>query len=78
MIDFFRTSGSEEDRCLARHPSQLFQLALDPGVNPYDVAPDGQRFPVPAVPQKSTPRPLIVIVNWPALMKIGAAAPFGR
>lgn len=37
-------------------PRELFQLAaLDPGVNPYDVAPDGQRFLVPAVPQKSTP-----------------------
>lgn len=32
-------------------PRELFQLAaLDPGVNPYDVAADGQRFLVPAVP----------------------------
>ena len=61
---------------LGAAPRELFQLAaLYPGVNPYDVAPDGQRFLVPTVPQKSTPRPLIVIVNWPALMKIGAAAP---
>jgi hypothetical protein len=52
--------------------------ALDPGVNPYDVAPDGQRFLVPAVAQKSTPRPLIRIVNWPALMKTEPAAHDGR
>jgi hypothetical protein len=72
VIDFFRTSGLEA-------PRELFQLAaLDPGVYPYDVAGDGQRFLVPAVPQKSTPRPLIVIVNWPALMKTEAAAHDGR
>jgi Tol biopolymer transport system component len=54
-------------------PHELFQLpALDPGVNPYDVAPDG-RFLVPAPPQRSRAQPLIVIVNWPALLKEGAA-----
>ena len=41
---------------------------------PYDTAPDGQRFLVRAVPQQQASQPLTVIVNWPALLKQGAAA----
>jgi eukaryotic-like serine/threonine-protein kinase len=55
-------------------PRELFQLpALDPGSNPYDVAPDGQRFLVPAAAERIAAQPLKVIVNWPALLKTGVA-----
>jgi hypothetical protein len=40
--------------------------------SPYDVAPDGQRFLVRAVPETGS-QPLQVIVNWPALLKKGTA-----
>ena len=59
------------------HPSAeraLFTLPIiDNGWNPYDTI-DGQRFLVRAVPQQASP-PLTVIVNWPALLKKGSAAP---
>jgi eukaryotic-like serine/threonine-protein kinase len=56
-------------------PRALFALPIvDNGWSPYDVAPDGQRFLVRAVPQQQAARPLTVIVNWPALLKKGAAA----
>ena len=56
-------------------PRELFPLpAVDTGVSPYEVAPDGKRFLVRATPDQ-TPRPLTVIVNWPALLKKGGAAP---
>jgi hypothetical protein len=42
--------------------------------SPYEVAPDGQRFLVRATPEKQAGRPLTLVVNWPALMKKGAAA----
>jgi eukaryotic-like serine/threonine-protein kinase len=55
-------------------PRELFQLpALDPGSNPYDVASDGQRFLVPATAERVAAQPLKVIVNWPVLLKTGAA-----
>jgi len=49
---------------------EIFHQALlrDP-----DVAPDGQRFLVNDL--AASPEPLNVIVNWPALLKEGAAAP---
>jgi hypothetical protein len=54
-------------------PSALFTLPIiDNGWSPYDTV-DGQRFLVQAVPQASPPLP--VIVNWPALLKKGSAAP---
>jgi dipeptidyl aminopeptidase/acylaminoacyl peptidase len=53
----------------------LFTLPIiDNGWSPYDTAADGQRFLVRAVSQQASP-PLTVIVNWPALLKKGAAAP---
>jgi Tol biopolymer transport system component len=56
-------------RPLAEHA--LFTLPIiDNAWSPYDTI-DGQRFLVRAVPQVSPP--LTVIVNWPALMKKGAA-----
>jgi Tol biopolymer transport system component len=52
----------------------LFTLPIiDNGWPPYDTI-DGQRFLVRAVPQQAAP-PLTVIVNWPALLKRGSAAP---
>ena len=53
-------------------PRALFTLPIiDNGWSPYDTI-DGQRFLVRAVPQQASP-PLTVIVNWPALLKKGAA-----
>jgi hypothetical protein len=57
-------------------PRELFPLpAVDTGFNPYEVAPDGQRFLVRATPQQQAADPLTVIVNWPALMRKGSPAP---
>jgi hypothetical protein len=56
-------------------PRELFRLPGDDiGFSPYEVAPDGQRFLVRATPQQAA-QPLTVIVNWPALLKKGSAAP---
>jgi Tol biopolymer transport system component len=56
-------------------PRELFPLpAVETGWSPYDTAPDGQRFLVRAVTQQQASQPLTVIVNWPALLKPGAAA----
>jgi serine/threonine-protein kinase len=56
-------------------PRALFTVPWDAAVvfSPYDVAPDGQRFLVRAVPETGS-QPLQVIVNWPALVKQKAAA----
>jgi hypothetical protein len=62
------------DSIQASQPRELFQLpALDPGSNPYDVAPDGQRFLVPAAAERVAAQTLKVIVNWPVLLKTGVA-----
>jgi hypothetical protein len=54
-------------------PRELFALPIDinRGPNPYEAAPNGQRFLVSDV--AAGPEPLNVIVNWPALLKRGAA-----
>jgi Tol biopolymer transport system component/predicted Ser/Thr protein kinase len=55
-------------------PHELFTLpAVDTGYSPYQAASDGQRFLVRATPQQAA-EPLTVIVNWPVLLKKGAAA----
>jgi len=55
-------------------PRELFSLPIvESGWSPYETALDGQRFLVRAVTQQQ-PSPLTVIVNWPALLKKGAAA----
>ena len=55
-------------------PRELFALQVgNPGPNPYEATPDGQRFLV-AEPAGS-PEPLTVIVNWQTLLKKGTAAP---
>jgi Tol biopolymer transport system component/predicted Ser/Thr protein kinase len=57
-------------------PRKLFPLPTgDDGWNPYQVAPDGQRFLVRATPQQQVAEPLTLIVNWPALMRKGPPAP---
>ena len=64
------------DSSEASVPRELFPLpALDDGWNPYQAAPDGQRFLVRATPQQQAAEPPTLIVNWPALLKKGAAAP---
>jgi Tol biopolymer transport system component len=54
-------------------PRELFALPIDinRGPNPYEAAPDGKRFLVSDV--AAGPEPLTVIVNWPVLLKRGAA-----
>jgi hypothetical protein len=63
------------DSVLPSAPRELFSLPADDiGYSPYEVVPDGQRFLVRATAEKAAVQPLTVIVNWPALMKIGTAA----
>jgi len=55
-------------------PSRLFEVDHVPSAGPiFDVTADGQRFIVnAAAPSKATPH-LIVVVNWPALLKQAVA-----
>ena len=54
-------------------PRELFAVPVGTGnVSPYAVAPDGKRFLVQSPAGGS--QPLEVVVNWPALLKKGAAA----
>jgi hypothetical protein len=54
-------------------PRALFTLPIiEEGYSPYSTI-DGKRFLVRALSQQASP-PLTVIVNWPALLKKGAAA----
>jgi hypothetical protein len=54
-------------------PRELFPLpAVDIGWSPYDATSDGQRFLVRTATAQAS-QPLNVIVNWPALLKKGAA-----
>jgi len=56
-------------------PQELFALPIaNDGYCPYEIAPDGQRFLVRALPERQAGQPLTLIVNWPALMKKGATA----
>jgi Tol biopolymer transport system component len=56
-------------------PRELFQLPLRSPAGPtYEPSRDGQRFLVLTSPEQAQ-QPLTVIVNWPALLKKGAAAP---
>ena len=49
-------------------PSPLFRLPIvDTGRSPYEVAPDGQRFLVRAIPRQAA-EPLTAIVSWPSLL----------
>jgi dipeptidyl aminopeptidase/acylaminoacyl peptidase len=51
-------------------PQELFSLPAEVTTwSPYQVAADGQRFLVRATPEREPPRPLTVIVNWPALLQ---------
>jgi Tol biopolymer transport system component len=55
-------------------PRELFALPRDPpGLGPFEVAADGQRFLVQVTTDKI--EPLTAIVNWRALVKRGAGAP---
>jgi hypothetical protein len=55
-------------------PHELFALPARPSAgNAYEAAPDGQSFLVSDIASSS--EPLMVIVNWPALLKKGAARP---
>ena len=46
-------------------------LLTGQGFEPYDVAPDGQRFPIaePLDDGKAKPRAIHVVENWPALLR---------
>ena len=50
-------------------PRELFALpTFEDGFNPYDVAPDGQRFLVRTLPEGQASQPLTLLRNWPALL----------
>jgi serine/threonine protein kinase/Tol biopolymer transport system component len=57
-------------------PQSLFQTRLEFDLisRQYDVAPDGKRFLLAQPLEGSASVPITVIVNWPALLKRGAAA----
>jgi len=57
-------------------PRELFQLPLRSSIGgaTYEPSRDGQRFLVLTSPE-TAPQALTVLVNWPALLKKGAAAP---
>ncbi|MDE3179081.1 MAG: serine/threonine-protein kinase [Acidobacteriota bacterium] len=52
-------------------PQALFTASVAPGVEwwPYDVAADGKKFIVVSQMTQSSPAPLTLVVNWPALLK---------
>jgi eukaryotic-like serine/threonine-protein kinase len=50
-------------------PRELFALPVfENGYDLYEVARDGQRFLVLALPEGQAPQPLTLISNWPALL----------
>jgi Tol biopolymer transport system component len=56
-------------------PRELFPLSLRSSAGPtYQASQDGHRFLVLAKAE-TVPEPLNVIVNWPAVLRTGAAAP---
>jgi Tol biopolymer transport system component len=57
-------------------PRELFRLPIaNSDFSPFEPAPDGKRFLIRATPQQAVPEPLILIVNWTALLKRGTAEP---
>jgi hypothetical protein len=59
-------------------PKPLFQTRLEfesLAGRQYDVSPDGKRFLLAQPLEESASVPITVIVNWPLLLKKGAAAP---
>jgi hypothetical protein len=51
-------------------PQELFPLPAEVTTwSPYQATADGQRFLVRATSEREPPRPLTVIVNWPALLE---------
>jgi hypothetical protein len=51
-------------------PRELFRLpAVETGYSPYDTTSDGRRFLVRATPEHGAAQPLMVIINWPSLLK---------
>ena len=50
-------------------PREVFALPVfENGYNPYNVARDGQRFLVLALPEGQASQPLTLLNNWPALL----------
>ena len=56
----------------AGKPNALFEMNVRDLVFPflkrYELTPDGQRFVVQELMTRSSPSPLTVVVNWPALL----------
>src|SRR5437899_1033653 len=64
-----------EDSLEPSSPRELFPVPYtEANASAFDVSSDGRRILVRAQPQQASP-PLVVIVNWPALLKKGAPAP---
>ena len=72
MAVTLKTGG---DSIEASVPRELFALpTFNNSFAPYDVAPDGQRFLVRALPEGQVSEPLTLLSNWPALLKQAPAA----
>jgi hypothetical protein len=65
----------ESDRLQPSEPRPLFRLPVrSPAGITYQPSRDGKRFLI-VTRSETAPRSLAMIVNWPALLKSGAAAP---
>jgi hypothetical protein len=61
-------------RELFRLPLPSFDLGSGIGNSPYEASRDGQRF-LTFTSAETAPQPLMLVVNWPALLKKGSSAP---
>jgi len=65
-VDLKLTADSVEPAA----PRELFRLpGVDTGYSPYETTSDGRRFLVRATPEHGAAQPLMVIINWSALLK---------
>jgi hypothetical protein len=61
--------NTNKDEFEAEQPHTMFSVSyLNPTGNVYDVAPDGQRIIITALPQ-TTSTPLVLVTNWTAELK---------
>jgi hypothetical protein len=66
MAVSLKAAGDSVEISTPREVSAL--PVFENGYNPYDVARDGQRFLVLALPEGQASQPLTLLNNWPALL----------
>ena len=59
---------SSESAIAVGAPQLLFQTRFRSNAAPYDVTADGQRFLVNRAVEETAAAPIMLIVNWPALL----------